>query len=132
MALIRQLCALTARQSLPWLEGERELFDDSGRFTATEPEPEICEDEERCVVASWRADFHPDRAQSGRRAVTKRCADLSRAALISDFVAGRLDAESHRVVTEALAGGSELATSIAEAERVRRRVHGRLRLPADV
>lgn len=47
------------------------------------------------------------------------------AALVSDYVAGRLDAAGHKRVAEALLEDPQLAHAVAEAEQLRLRVHDR-------
>jgi hypothetical protein len=47
------------------------------------------------------------------------------AALVSDYVAGRLDAAGHKRVADALREDPQLAKAVADAEELRQRVHGR-------
>jgi len=47
------------------------------------------------------------------------------AALVSDYVAGRLDAAGHKRVADALLEDPQLAQPVAEAEQLRLRVHGK-------
>lgn len=46
-------------------------------------------------------------------------------AIVSDFVAGRLDAAGHSQVAEALLEDPRLARAVAEAEQSRQRFYGR-------